>query len=177
MNIIYGKLISNGKSVRINGDYNPKRHFSVEDLTYIPQFNFIPKSLTIKRIFKDYKINFDTFLKYFPEMGEYYNSKIKLLSGGERRIIEIYVILVSNTKFCMLDEPFSQVMPKHIDAIKKIIVQEKKNKGILITDHMFEHINDICDEIYVINDGKTYLTKNISDIERLGYVKFSSSSI
>ncbi|MBE9468062.1 MAG: ATP-binding cassette domain-containing protein [Bacteroidetes bacterium] len=176
MNIIYGKLIPNEKSVRINNKYNSKKYFPQETLTYLPQFNFIPKSLTIERVFKDYKIDFDKFLIHFPEFKKYYKSKIKLLSGGEQRIIEIYAILVSNTKFCMLDEPFSQVMPKHIDSIKKIIISEKENKGIIITDHMFEHIIDICEDIYVINNGKTYLTKNIEDIEKLGYARITATN-
>ncbi len=99
-----------------------------------------------------------------------------MLSGGEQRIIEIYAILVSNTKFYMLDEPFSQVMPKHIDTIKKIIFNEKEKKGILITDHMFEHLIDICNEIYVINDGTTILTKDIGDIEKLGYARITTTN-
>lgn len=176
MNIIYGKLIPAEKSVRLNNKYNPKKHFSKETLTYLPQFNFIPKSLTVERIFKDYRIDFNSFLIHFPEFEKYYKTKIKLLSGGEQRIIEIYVILVSDTKFCMLDEPFSQVMPKHIDTIKGIIISEKERKGIIITDHMFEHIIDICDEINVIKNGRTILTKGVEDIEKLGYAKIMATN-
>jgi len=176
MNIIYGKLIPAEKSVRLNNKYNTRKHFSKEILTYLPQFNFIPKSLTIERIFKDYKIDFSNFLIYFPEFEKYYKSKIKLLSGGEQRIIEIYVILLSDTKFCMLDEPFSQVMPKHIETIKKIIINEKDKKGIIITDHLFEHIIDICNEIYVINNGTTILIKDIDEIEKLGYARITATN-
>lgn len=176
MNIIYGKLIPAEKSVRLNNKYIPRKHFSKEILTYLPQFNFIPKSLTIERIFKDYKIDFSSFLIYFPEFKKYYKSKIKLLSGGEQRIIEIYVILLSDTKFCMLDEPFSQVMPKHIETIKKIIINEKDKKGIIITDHLFEHIIDICNEIYVINNGTTILIKDIDEIEKLGYARITATN-
>ena len=70
----------------------------------------------------------------------------------------------------MLDEPFSQVMPVHVDRIKKIIKHEKKNKGIIITDHLYEHIIDICDKIYVIANGKTYLTKDRDDLIKFGYI-------
>ena len=70
----------------------------------------------------------------------------------------------------MLDEPFSKAMPIHVDTIKSIISEEKKNKGIIITDHLYEHIMDICDEIYVIANGKTYLTIDKNDIIKLGYI-------
>ena len=73
----------------------------------------------------------------------------------------------------MLDEPFSQVMPLHVDTIKKIIQQEKKNKGIIITDHLYEHIFDICDDIYVIANGKTYLTNDRNDLNNLGYININ----
>jgi ABC-type lipopolysaccharide export system ATPase subunit len=70
----------------------------------------------------------------------------------------------------MLDEPFTQVMPVHVDTIKKIILEEKKNKGIMIADHLYEHIIDICDNIYVILNGKTYLTRDRNDLVKLGYI-------
>ena len=137
----------------------------------MPQKKFIPNSLTIKRIFSDFALDFADLIEIFPEFEKYYKSKLVNLSGGEKRIIEIYTILVSQTKFCMLDEPFSHVMPIHVDAIKKIILREKDNKGIIITDHLYKHIIDICDDLYVIANGKTYLTKNIKDIETLGYAR------
>ncbi len=164
MNIMYGTLIPSSYSVRLNQEFFSNSSRSVNDLRYLPQFKFIPKSLTIKRIFKDFNIDFPEFLFEFPGFEKYYKSKIQNLSGGEQRIIEIYLILKSKTKFCLLDEPFSHVMPVHVDAIKKIITQEKINKGILITDHLYEHIIDICDDLYILNDGKTWLTNSPTDI-------------
>lgn len=170
MNIIYGKLIPDDYSVRIDGKVQLSSARLPQDIRYLPQFSFIPKSLSLKRIFKDFNLDFLEFVEEFPEFGKFYNSKLKKLSGGEQRIVEIYIILMSETKFCMLDEPFSQVMPLHIDAIKSLIVKARITKGIIITDHLYEHIIDICDDVYVINDGKTYLTNSVEDIENLGYL-------
>jgi len=171
MKIIYGKLSANNSSVRFNGEALLNTSRPSENIMYLPQFNFIPKFLTLKRIFKDFKLDFSEFINDFPEFSKYYKSKFIKLSGGEQRIVEIYLIIASNTKFCLLDEPFSHVMPVHIDSIKKLIVREKKNKGFLITDHLYKYITDICDNLYVINDGKTYLTNSLQDIETLGYTK------
>jgi len=71
----------------------------------------------------------------------------------------------------MLDEPFSHVMPVHIETIKNLILREKQKKGIIITDHLYKYIIDICDDLYVIRNGKTHLTKDVQDIEILGYAK------
>ncbi|MEA4839548.1 MAG: hypothetical protein VB110_00915 [Bacteroidales bacterium] len=70
----------------------------------------------------------------------------------------------------MLDEPFSPVMPVYIETIKRLIVREKEKKGIIVTDHLYQNIIDISDSLYVINDGKTYLTKSVQDLETLGYI-------
>jgi len=171
LRIIYGELIPTDRSVRLNGQTLFDAFQYPNNIRYLPQFGFIPKSLTIKRIFKDFKHDFSDFINVFPGFKKYYNTRLKKLSGGERRIVEIYSILVSKTKFCMMDEPFSHVMPVHIDAIKDLIVREKKNKGIIITDHLYQHIVDICDELYVIKNGKTYLTKSLQDLETLGYAR------
>ena len=173
MKILFGDLIPNDKSIRINGNSLVTSYRSPKDLRYLPQNRFIPNSLTVKRIFYDFKLDFSDLIKYFPEFEKYYKSKLINLSGGERRIVEIYTILVSKTKFCMLDEPFSQVMPIHAETIKKLILREKVNKGIIMTDHMYKYIIDISDTIYLINNGKTYLTKSIEDIETLGYARMS----
>ena len=169
MRILFGEIIPTDKSIRINGNSLVSSYRSPEDLRYLPQSKFIPKSLTISRIFKDFKLDFSDFVNAFPEFEKFYKSKLIKLSGGEGRIIEIYSILVSQTKFCMLDEPFSQVMPMHIETIKNLISREKRNKGILITDHMYKHVIDISDDLYLIKDGKTNLTSDVKDLETLGY--------
>lgn len=171
MKILFGELIPNDKSMRINGAPVYGTHRSPMDIRYLPQVNFVPKSLTVKRILSDFKLDFEDLISIFPEFVKLYKSKMVNLSGGERRIFEIYLILVSQTKFCMLDEPFSQIMPIHVNTIKKLILREKENKGIIITDHMYRHIIEICDDLYVINNGQTYLTKSMNDIETLGYAR------
>lgn len=170
MNIIYGELETVNKSIRLDGKAIFEGYRNSGIMRYLPQFNFIPKNFKTKRIFEDFNLDFSRFIKYFPEFEKYFNSKIKDLSGGEIRILEIYSILASKTKFCMLDEPFTHVMPVHVDTIKQIISDEKKDKGIIITDHLYEHIIDICDDIYVITNGKTWLAKDRNDFIKLGYI-------
>lgn len=170
MKIIYGKLKPLNGLVRINSKAQLGMSRRREDLMFLPQFGFIPKNLTLKRIFNDFKLSFSAFIAQFPEFEKYYNSKISLLSGGERRIAEIYLIVCSETKFCLLDEPFSHVMPVHIEKIKNLINQEKKTKGILISDHLYEHVLEISEQVYLIKNGKTYLTKNTNDLKSLGYI-------
>lgn len=169
MNIIYGELDINEKSVRLNGEAIFNGFRNPNNFRYLPQFSYIPKNLKVDRIFKDFELDFSQFIVHFPEFEKYYKVKLHRLSGGEHRIIEIYSILASKTKFCMLDEPFSQIMPVHLETLKTILKNEKKNKGIIITDHLYEHVTEISDNLYVIANGKTYLTKDLNDLKTLGY--------
>lgn len=172
MNIIHGTLRGTSQSVRFD-DVHTVHAFKRHDLlTCLPQFNFIPKNLTIRRVFDDFETVFDDFKDHFPDFEKYYKTRLNELSGGERRLIEVYVLIKSNALFTMLDEPFSHIMPVHIETIKDILVEEKQKKGFLITDHNFRHVVDICEDIYVLKDGKTHQTKILEDIETLGYAHF-----
>lgn len=170
MNIIFGEEKTVNKSVRINGQTITEKDSISDYIRYLPQFSFIPLSLTIKRIFKDFHLDFSQFAGHFPEFEKFFHTKLKELSGGERRIVEIYSILASKAKFCMLDEPFSQVMPVHVETLKSLINKEKQNKGIIVTDHLYMQIIDVCDDIYVLLNGKTYLIKDPTDLIKLGYL-------
>ncbi len=54
-----------------------------------------------------------------------------------------------------------------------LLIEEQKSKGILITDHLYEHILDLSDSIYILSNGRTHLTKKSIDLEKLGYVNIS----
>lgn len=170
MRILFGDLKAVNQSVRINGQVILSKSPKPNKIVYLPQFEFIPKFFTLKSIFRDFDLDFSEFIIWFPAFKDYYKTTLKRLSGGEGRIVEIYIILKSSTNFCLLDEPFSQVMPLHVEAIKNIIQQEKKRKGILVSDHLYEHITEISDQLYILKSGKTYLANDAHDIESLGYV-------
>lgn len=174
MNIVYGSLKAGSKSVRLDGKTIFQAYKIPGVLLYLPQFNFIPLRLKVTRIFDDFELDFSLFEKIFPELSSLYKSSFRGLSGGERRLLEVYLIVKSPSKFILLDEPFSHIMPLHIEKIKEIIKEEKVNKGILLTDHMYHHITDISDSLYILKDGQTYLTKGIEDIEKLGYARIKS---
>jgi ABC-type lipopolysaccharide export system ATPase subunit len=171
MNIICGSLEPQSKSIRFDNKTVMTPFKNPKLLMYLPQFNFTPSILSVKRIFEDFEIDFTGFEKLFPDLSVNYRSDISHLSGGHRRIVEVYIIARSKTQFVMLDEPFSHIMPLHIDKMKELLLEEKENKGILMTDHLYHHITAISDSLYVISNGKMHLTKQISDLEKYGYVK------
>ena len=170
MKIIFGSL--NGeKSVRID-NLSKNNAFRFPDLLrYLPQFSFIPKSLSLQRIFIDFGLDYPLFQIRFPEFKNRHLQKIKQFSGGEQRLIALYLIVKSKTFFAILDEPFTHLNPIQIEKVKELLVEEKVNKGILITDHLYKNVTDISDALYILSNGKTHLSKGPEDIEILGYVR------
>ena len=170
MQIIYGSNQCE-KSVRIDNVSQLEAFKKPDLLKYLPQFNFIPKQLSLKRIFKDFELDYSSFEKRFPEFASKYKSSIGSLSGGEKRLIELYVIVKSKSQFAMLDEPFTHLNPIQIEKVKELLKEEKENKGLLITDHLFNHVTGITDSFYVLANGKTHLINNLEEIEALGYAR------
>ena len=91
-------------------------------------------------------------------------SKSIVLSGGERRRLEIARTLASKPNYLLLDEPLTGIDPVSIEEIK-IIIQKLKNKniGILITDHNVRETLKIVDRVYIVNEGKIFFEGRPSD--------------
>lgn len=80
--------------------------------------------------------------------------KASLLSGGERRRLEITRALITNPSLLLLDEPFANIDPMAIEDVKRLISHLKqKNISVLITDHNAREIFSIVDQTYLILEG------------------------
>lgn len=80
-----------------------------------------------------------------------------LLSGGERRRVEIARSLVISPSFILLDEPFSGIDPLTVIDIQKIIIRLKESGiGVLVTDHNVRETLQVTDRAYIINNGRIF---------------------
>ena len=84
-------------------------------------------------------------------------SKGYMLSGGERRRVEIARSLAIRPSFLLLDEPFSGIDPIQVRELQSIISTLKKSGiGILITDHNVRETLAVTDRAYIINNGRIF---------------------
>ena len=83
------------------------------------------------------------------------DQKANMLSGGERRRLEITRALATNPSFILLDEPFAGIDPLAVIDIKNIIEHLKKRGiGILISDHNVRETLEVCGKAYILNAGE-----------------------
>jgi lipopolysaccharide export system ATP-binding protein len=132
---------------------------------YLPQETSIFRKLTVKQ-------NLLAILEILPldaaerehraemlleELGikHLQKQKASVLSGGERRRLEISRALATNPSFILLDEPFAGIDPLAVIDIKNIITHLKRRGiGILISDHNVRETLGACDNAYILVDGK-----------------------
>jgi lipopolysaccharide export system ATP-binding protein len=85
------------------------------------------------------------------------HSKGYMLSGGERRRVEIARSLVLEPSFLLLDEPFSGIDPIQVLELQRIIGELKQSGiGILITDHNVRETLAVTDRAYIISGGRIF---------------------
>ena len=103
---------------------------------------------------KDRKDKLEKLLKEFT-IEKIRKNKGRMLSGGERRRVEMARLLATDPTFVLLDEPFAGVDPIAIKGIQNLIKKLKdKNIGVLITDHNVDETLTITDRAYLMSEGK-----------------------
>ena len=139
-------------------------------IKYLPQGRMIPGGMTLREAFRLYDVDFWTFALLFPKYSGKYHTPLWEMSGGEARLAELYLVLMAEAPFCILDEPFSQIDPVHIEAVQRLIREKNREKGIIVTDHNDEAISAVADRLFVLSDGYTHPVESREDLVRHGYL-------
>lgn len=132
--------------------YLPQEASIFRKLTTKQNIMAILEILPISRSEREERAN-----KLLKELGitKIANQKASVLSGGERRRLEISRALVTNPLFMLFDEPFAGIDPLAVIDIKAII-EHLKNRGIgiLISDHNVRETLEVCNRAYILSDGQ-----------------------
>ena len=119
------------------------------------------------------KIKLENLLNEF-DIAHLRKSKANVLSGGEKRRLEIARTLAANPKFLLMDEPLTGIDPISIDDIKIIITKlKRKNIGIIITDHNVRETLNIVDNVYIVNEGSIIFSGTPNEVVNNKTVKTS----
>ena len=171
LKIVFGTEKAESKFVRVGNKVIKNISDGRNLINYLPQDNFLPNNISIKSLINLFleKENRKIVLE-----NEYVkpllNKKNQDLSGGERRIIEILLIIHSNAEFILLDEPFNGVSPIVRDYIIVYIKKMKSSKGYIITDHDYENVINLADSIVYLQSGFLKEIKDKIELVELGYI-------
>ena len=158
---IHGQVLLDGKNISNDPMYIRAR----KGISYLAQEPSIFRKMSVEdnimcvleylnKNKKENQLKLDQILEEFS-LNKIRRSRGDLLSGGERRRVEIARSIAVNPSFILLDEPFAGVDPIAIQELQQMIFKLKeKNIGVLITDHNVRETLSITDRSYLLYDGK-----------------------
>lgn len=159
--LIDGKPIDHSK-IRIGylpeerGLY-PKKKI-VDQLVYFAMLNGLSKHDALKSV--------DNWLNRL-QMSEYKNKRLDTLSKGNQQKIQLVTALAHNPQIIILDEPFSGLDPVNAMTLKEVVKEEiSRGKIVLFSSHQMNYIEEFCDKIAIINNGKIAIQGSIKEIKR-----------
>ncbi|MEJ2880919.1 ATP-binding cassette domain-containing protein [Pedobacter sp. GR22-6] len=171
LKIIFGTLSADNKFVSIDGKKINSLYENRLLLHYLSQDNYLPNHIRIKSIIACFcSREKSTVLTAHQFVKPFLDKKVQQLSGGEKRILEILLLIHSDVKYLLLDEPFNGISPLHIEILKDIIRIHAKGIGVIITDHDYKNVLDISDRIVLLDNGNTKVIREFNDLVDFGYL-------
>ncbi len=160
-----GEIYIAEKNVKNKWDY--RRH-----IDYLPQIANFPGNLKVKELIgmiKDIRGNDNTredrFIEIFG-LKPFLQKKLSHLSGGTKQKVNLVLTFMFDSDMIILDEPTSGLDPVSLISLKKLIASEKeKGKTILITSHIMSFVEEVCDKLVFILDGKIYFNDTIQKLK------------
>lgn len=171
LKIIFGSISADGKFIRI-GDRIINSFANSHDLIkYLPQDSFLPNHVKVSKVISVFSDDRNkAILKGHHLIKPMLHKKCNELSGGEKRLLEIYLIVYSNAKYILIDEPFNGIAPIYKESIKELIREQSKTKGFIITDHDYRNILDLASKVILLHDGGTKEIAGVDELSYWGYI-------
>jgi ABC-type multidrug transport system ATPase subunit len=171
LKLIFGTLPTEDRSIRIDGNVIQTPYLRGKWIAYLPQQGFLPKNIPIGKIVRLF-VDEERRKKVLTDerIRPHLRKRIKELSGGEQRYLEILLLVNLKVKFVLLDEPFSGIEPLYQDKVMDLINEYRPEKGFIVTDHVYKKIIGISDKLLLIDQGKTIPITKPEELEQFSYV-------
>lgn len=162
-----GEITVDGKPIDYNGisiGYLPEerglypKKLIIDQLVYFAELKGVEKRTAIQAI--------DYWLDRLG-MSEYRNKRLDTLSKGNQQKIQLITAVAHDPKIVILDEPFSGLDPVNAMLLKDVVRELiAKDKIVLFSSHQMNYIEEFCDSIALINDGKVVVSGDLKEIKR-----------
>ena len=171
LKIIFGTLKGESQSVRLNRKYTPQLFKKPQAVHYMPQDGFVMNYLSFDDLINIFQLqaHLDKIFE-LKEIKKNRREHVGNLSGGEKKVMEIITLLYTKGEFVILDEPFSYLSPILIEKLIPHLHYQAQTKGIILTDHQYETVFQVCSKYYVLNEGILTQVKQVSELAAYGYI-------
>lgn len=137
---------------------------AMELIGYVPELPALPPDMTVSEFLTyaaathgisddDIQSNKERVVKECT-LSKFLNKKIKTLSKGQKQRVSFAQALIHNPPNLILDEPISGLDPAQIIQMRELIHKLSKTKTILMSTHILQEIYSLCDNLYILNEGK-----------------------
>ena len=96
----------------------------------------------------------------------HYNKKIRFLSKGYRQRVGIAAALINDPRLVILDEPTTGLDPNQLLEIRKLIRELGNKKIVLLSTHILQEVDAICDRVLIINQGEIVLDEKLKNLRK-----------
>jgi ABC-2 type transport system ATP-binding protein len=101
------------------------------------------------------------------DLGDWHDQKCESLSKGMGQKVQIVATLIHDPELIVLDEPFSGLDPVNVELVRNIVLaQRSRNRTVLLSTHVMEQAQQICDGLILINHGRKLFDGTLTDIRR-----------
>ncbi len=176
MNMLTGYLSATSGSARIDGFNilsNPKE--AKQMVGYLPEMPPLYMDMTVTEYLrfvydlKKVKLKKNAHISEIIEMtklGKVQGKLIKNLSKGYKQRVGLAQALIGNPEVLILDEPTIGLDPMQIIEVRDMIKKFGENRTVIISTHILQEVNAICDKVIIINKGKIIAENTIGDITK-----------
>ena len=173
--ILCGLTRKTSGTITINNFNLDKEIDKIKEIIDIsPQETSVANNLTVKENLEFFaNIYNNNYVKTINEiidifnLNEVLNQRAKTLSGGYKRRLSIAIALISKPKILFLDEPTLGLDVFARRELWNIIKKLQKNITIILTSHYLEEIENLCDRVAILSNGKLLKTGTIEEIKQI----------
>ncbi len=172
--MLMGVIMPDSGKIRISGE--PLQESTKNIIGYLPEERGLYKKLTVidtlsylaslKGISKSATRERADVLLRRTGMLPHSHKKVEELSKGMAQLIQFVATILHDPKLIILDEPFYGLDPVNTKLIKDMLKElREQGKTIILSTHMMNEVEELCDRLLMINKGRAVLYGDLSEIK------------